>query len=424
MLEKRLEEVSAMKIRCEYCDSMFDDTLEKCPNCYAPNPNVRRSTPDQPTTIEGLKEWYESKGLPPYETTRFFIGIDYKKPRAFGIYKDENTGNFIVYKNKDNGQRAVRYEGTDEAYAVNELFMRLKQEIIEQKSHSTSNSSNQSGQYNAHDAQKYYDSYNSRRNTRSIDKGPRLFKRVFTILIIIFGLQVIGHLLSLGFFSSAFRDEFKNMNLPQRGYYSYGGNTYYSFGSSAIASERWSIYNKDTDSWELTNVDSISVFEKDKDASPYYLSETYSSDYDFPSFSDTRLYYDIQYGDGYVSSGYYSYDDKDYYHLDSSDSSSWYVYSDDKDDWVSLSSSEVPESLSNQYDAKDFYYVPNWNSETQITDFKDSEYYAIYERDKEAERQSSYSSSDSWDSDDSYDYSWDSGSDSWDSGSTDWDSDW
>ena len=119
-----------MKIKCEYCGSMFDDTLEKCPSCGAPNQNVRRSTADQPTTIEGLKEWYESKGLPPYETTRFFIGIDYKYPRAFGIYKDENTGNFIVYKNKDNGQRAVRYEGSDEAYAVKELFMRLNQETL------------------------------------------------------------------------------------------------------------------------------------------------------------------------------------------------------------------------------------------------------------------------------------------------------
>ena len=415
-----------MKIRCEYCDSMFDDTLEKCPNCYAPNPNVRRSTPDQPTTIEGLKEWYESKGLPPYETTRFFIGIDYKKPRAFGIYKDENTGNFIVYKNKDNGQRSVRYEGTDEAYAVNELFMRLKQEILEQKAHSINNSSNQSGQYTAKDAQNYYDSYNSRRSGGgSSPKGKRILKRIVTILIIYFAVQTIGPLLSLGIFSSSFRDEFKNRNIPQRGYYSYGGNTYFTFGktSTATDAERWSIYNKKTGDWELTNVSSIPVFEKNKDASPYFLSEQYSSDYDFPSFGNSRLYYDITY-DGYVSKGYYNYDDKSYYHLESDDSNSWYVYSEDKEDWASISSSEVPDALTNQYDAKDFYYVPNWNSETQITDFEDTDYYATYQRDKEYERESSYSSSDSWSSNDSSDYSWDSGSDSWDSGSTDWGSDW
>ena len=133
-----------MKIKCEYCESMFDDTLEKCPNCGAPNQNVRRSTSDQPTTIEGLKEWYAAKGLPPEDVTRFFIGKDYRGAKAFGIYKDENSGNFIVYKNKADGTRAVRYEGTDEAYAVNELHTRLKQEILEQKANNIKNSSTSS----------------------------------------------------------------------------------------------------------------------------------------------------------------------------------------------------------------------------------------------------------------------------------------
>ena len=122
-----------MQIKCDYCGSLFDETLEKCPNCGASNVDVNRSVYDQPKTIENLKNWYSARRLPPYETTRFFIGIDYKGPRAFGIYKDENSGKFIVYKNKDDGSRAVRYEGTDEAYAVNELYMRLKSEILEQK---------------------------------------------------------------------------------------------------------------------------------------------------------------------------------------------------------------------------------------------------------------------------------------------------
>lgn len=84
-----------------------------------------------PCTVADLEKWYKDRNLPPYETTRFFIGIDYKKPRAFGIFKDGE--NFIVYKNKDNGQRVIRYKGTDEAFAVNELYLRLKEEIINQK---------------------------------------------------------------------------------------------------------------------------------------------------------------------------------------------------------------------------------------------------------------------------------------------------
>ncbi|MBO4310125.1 MAG: hypothetical protein J5856_03545 [Lachnospiraceae bacterium] len=122
-----------MKISCRYCSSMFEDTLEKCPTCGAPNALVKRSVADQPLTIEEFKKWYASKGLPPSEVTRFFIGRDYREPKAFGIYRDENTDKFIVYKNMADGTRNIRYEGTDEAYAVNELFNRLKQEILEQK---------------------------------------------------------------------------------------------------------------------------------------------------------------------------------------------------------------------------------------------------------------------------------------------------
>ncbi|MBR1454171.1 MAG: APC family permease, partial [Lachnospiraceae bacterium] len=47
--------------------------------------------------------------------------------KAFGIYQAED-GNFVVYKNKANGQRAIRYNGPDEAYAVKELFLKLQDE--------------------------------------------------------------------------------------------------------------------------------------------------------------------------------------------------------------------------------------------------------------------------------------------------------
>ena len=220
--------------------------------------------------------------------------------------------------------------------------------------------------------------------------------------------------------------DFIYLAVPEKGYYSYNGNTYYSFGDYSYVddSDRWAVYNTASGEWETADVSAIPEFKKNRKAKDYYLSRDYSNDYDFPTISDTRLYYDNSYKPGYVTTGYYSYDDNEYYRMDSYDTSSWYVYSDEYDDWRSVSSSDVPEALTNQYDAKDFYYVPNWNSDTQITDFKDTEYYAQYERDQEAERQSSYSSSDdSWSSNDSSDYSW-SSSDSWDSGSSDWSSDW
>lgn len=120
-----------MKVKCDYCGNMINDDLDQCPHCGAPNPNVKRTVDKTPKTIEELKQWYADRHLPPQEVTRFFIGIDYKEPRAFGIYKD--GGKFIVYKNKDDGSRAIRYSGEDEAYAVNELYLKLKSEILNQK---------------------------------------------------------------------------------------------------------------------------------------------------------------------------------------------------------------------------------------------------------------------------------------------------
>jgi len=122
-----------MEVRCEYCGSMIPDNAEKCPNCGAANVNMHRAVDGTPETIADLEKWYKDRNLPPYEVTRFFIGTDCREPRAFGIYKDGEE--FIVYKNKSDGERAERYRGKDESYAVNELYLKLKEEILKQKAH-------------------------------------------------------------------------------------------------------------------------------------------------------------------------------------------------------------------------------------------------------------------------------------------------
>ena len=94
-------------------------------------PGANGNYRSQPRTIAELEQWYRDRNLPPYETTRFFIGINYTGKRAFGIYQEGDT--FVVYKNKDDGSRAIRYRGPDEAYAVNELFLKLKSEIMARK---------------------------------------------------------------------------------------------------------------------------------------------------------------------------------------------------------------------------------------------------------------------------------------------------
>lgn len=114
--------------KCQYCDSTISSEDQKCPFCGAPNPNYVANTERTvflPKTIEELKEYCAERGMPLLRM-RFFIGEDYREPRAFGIYRDGDD--YIVYKNKSDGSRAIRYRGKDEAYAVNELFLKLLDE--------------------------------------------------------------------------------------------------------------------------------------------------------------------------------------------------------------------------------------------------------------------------------------------------------
>ena len=74
-----------MKIQCDYCGNTYEDTLEKCPNCGAPNPSHQNA--GKPKTIEELKDWYKKRNLPAPEVTRFFIGVDYKQPKALESIK-------------------------------------------------------------------------------------------------------------------------------------------------------------------------------------------------------------------------------------------------------------------------------------------------------------------------------------------------
>ena len=76
-----------MRSKCEYCGSYVESTEENCPNCGAVNPNHQRNAAGVPQTIEELKDFCAKHNLP-LEEMRFFIGVDYKKPRAFGIYQD------------------------------------------------------------------------------------------------------------------------------------------------------------------------------------------------------------------------------------------------------------------------------------------------------------------------------------------------
>ena len=260
-----------MKIICDYCGSIIDENNEICPNCGGTLDGVHRFAGEQPKTIAELKEWYIARNLPSEEVTRFFIGKDIREPRAFGIYQDE-FGDFVVYKNKSNGERAVRYQGTDEAYAVNELYQKLKGEIADRKSESAKTM--------------YHDGVEDiveqkKANTRGKMAG------LYGAIVLVPAIMILSLVA-------------QNTG-PSRGYYQYGGDTYYYQNSS------WYYYDDENDDWSYVSeaevpeavtsedCDECRIYDHDGkrfEDSIWYVEDTYDDsddwddDYDWDSGSD------------------------------------------------------------------------------------------------------------------------------------------
>ena len=278
-----------MQIKCEYCDQYYDAALPKCPNCGSPNDNLRRNADEVPKTVGDLKAWFAARGLTA-EKTRFFIGENYKGPKAFGIYK-EADGRCVVYKNKADGKRAVRYEGYDEAYAVNEIYQRLQSEILNQKSH-------------------YVDKKKAQavRTVKTVEKKQSALsglKRFFVTALIIVGIGTVVFQVGkkLGFYVG---------NKYDNGYYSYGNETYYSLDDD------WYYYDYSGSEW--WPVDSIPDG-LSQNAPDYYESSYYTPELGTLDFTDTDYYSNWEYEQSQ------SYDDDDDYDYDDYDDD-W-----DYDDW-------------------------------------------------------------------------------------------
>ena len=110
---------------CDQCGKPIPDDATVCPHCGATQVEDIRLT-KIPEAIEELQAFCAMHKMP-LDAMRFFIGEDFKGAKAFGIYKDAN-GDCVVYKNKADGSRAVRYKGPDEKHAVREIYEKLKSE--------------------------------------------------------------------------------------------------------------------------------------------------------------------------------------------------------------------------------------------------------------------------------------------------------
>lgn len=434
-----------MRVKCEYCGGYLKSTDETCPNCGAVNSQYMRSAGDTPRTIPELQAWYKARNLPPYKTTRFFIGVNCHEPRAFGIYRDGE--NFVVYKNKSDGSRVIRYEGTDEAYAVNELYMRLKEEILHQKSRIGSQRTRSVGRSAARKKKRH---------------GPLFVTAVmylsfFFIAAIVFSINRHEEKLKPGRFDYYFYDSAL--------YYCDYDDSRYTWWKYSEDAQDYEEYFK-TERWDKKHPELAFPDGFTNETSVHgYLTDCFRAmhpdDFDWNDYYEFEENHNIRRSHAYIDAGhhyapyesaYYIVDDRVYYYLkrdysyDGQTDYGWYTLEDDG--WVFLSDGKDRETLGDElwYDDDKYYagetfedYASGsvydysdentWVVDENAFSFEDTEYYENYsaakqafaermERLEEEERESSgfWSSSDS-------DYDWDSGSD-WDSGYTDWDSDW
>jgi hypothetical protein len=287
-LPKNGKEGEEMKVKCDYCQQLVDETEKSCPNCGAPMPTANRTANEQPKTIEQLQEWYKARNLPPENVTRFFIGKDVKEARAFGIYKN-SAGDFVVYKNKSDGSRAIRYQGADEEYAVNEIYQKLKVEITNQKANNVNRSAPKSS------------------NNKKSGSGSLLSGLFYLILWALMKPIGIGLLAIIAGIIIAIFD-----HSPSEGYYRYQGNDYY------YQDDNWYMYDDYDDSWSYaTNYDFLDDLINDEtdyeyrvydhegysfeDSSYYDDDSSYSYSYDYDSSWDSDSSWDWDSGDSWDS---------------------------------------------------------------------------------------------------------------------------
>ena len=255
--------------KCPYCGGVVSSAEQNCPGCGAPNENFVAETSRtilQPKTIEELKEYCAQHGMPLLRM-RFFIGEDFREPRAFGIYRDGDQ--VVVYKNKSDGSRAIRYRGRDEERGVNELFQKLLEEC--------------------HNRGIYPDGKGPERSASQNSRKKRMLRRIL-LMVAIYALILI---IALAISGIRHRHDGYYSTGAGQVYYNYGGDWYYTYDVN------------DAGYWYAA--DSF----PEEDYGDYYLGDDFDSDWGVSDFKESSAWDSLQDSSSSSSSDYDSWDSGD-----------------------------------------------------------------------------------------------------------------
>lgn len=212
-----------------------------------------------PTTIAQLQQFCAYNEMP-LERMRFFLNQDYRQPRAFGIY--EADGQYVVYKNKADGSRAVRYHGPDEAFAVHEIYAKLLDECHQRDIWPDGKPETAAGP-----------------RRRAKRKQPLIITMISVLCIVV----------ALGMFVYQWRSH------AHDGYYRFDDDLFYCYGGD------W-YYDDPYYDW----------VERDPayydDYSEYYMGASYDSDWGYSDFRASDAWEDIREQEHTSSSDYDSWD--------------------------------------------------------------------------------------------------------------------
>lgn len=329
-------------------------------------------------SIEELKQKCAEKNMP-LEKMRFFIGENRKEPKCFGVYLDENTGNWIVYKNKADGTRAVRYEGPDEARAAQEIWTKIGDEVKHRKDMHAS-------PYDESVLREIYE-----QSEQPLSTGGGDPEEEFAVVA---GKEPGG---------VAGKEPGGSSGKAQRSVPSKVSRSAPGKASGRTARRT----SRKAPEGVLGGI--LGIFSNTFSFiwNEFVLEHPFASL--FFALVGTSLFLEFVFPS--PQNGYYQVEDTVYYYLEDQ----WYMY-DDSGDWVT--------SYVDLDDPEDYYLGDFYSEEYGTEAFEGTEYYGHYleeKREKEKERENR--DNDDYDNDyddDDYDYDYDD----WDADDTDWDTDW